>query len=445
MPETVYSVSQLNRAAKNLLAQHFLTLKVAGEISNLSAPSSGHIYFTLKDAQAQVRCAMFRSQMLRLSFKPANGQQIIATAQVSLYEPRGDYQLVVEQLEAAGDGLLRIAFENLKQKLLQEGLFEASRKQALPVLPNQIGVITSPTGAAIHDILTVLKRRFPAIPVIIYPVAVQGESAKTEIAKAIATANQQALVDVLIVGRGGGSLEDLWAFNEEIVARAIAASKIPIISAVGHEVDFTIADFVADVRAPTPSVAAEYTVPSQEAWLNRYKSLEQQLGQLIRRKIDSQQQQLLWLEKALHQQQPGEKLQRNAQRLDELEQRINQAMQYKLQHCQQQLTIAQQQLQICQPSQRINSYQQRLAYLQQRLQQAIQVKLQRLQGQLAANSQTLHAVSPLATLQRGYAIVQRLDNQQVVKSSQSLKLDDVLINRFASGQVISTVKEIQHD
>ncbi|MFM8340856.1 MAG: exodeoxyribonuclease VII large subunit [Methylomonas sp.] len=445
MQDTVYSVSQLNREAKRLLATHFLNVQVAGEISNLSIPASGHIYFTLKDSQAQIRCAMFKGQQQRLRFKPSNGNQVIATAQVSLYEPRGDYQLVVDHLELAGDGALRLAFEKLKAKLLQEGLFDQQRKQALPLIPKQIGVITSATGAAIHDILTVLKRRFPAIPVLIYPVAVQGETAKFEIAQALATANQHQQVDVIILARGGGSLEDLWAFNEEIVARAIAASEIPVIAAVGHEVDVTIADFVADLRAATPSAAAEHAVPHQEAWLNAFDAFEKQLSQLIQRCLLQHQQQLAWLDKALQQQHPGQKLQRNAQRLDELEQRINQAIQHKLRHCQQQLAIGHHQLKQWQPSQRINSYQQQLSYLQQRLERSIQLKLNRLKNQQAAISQTLHAVSPLATLERGYAINQRQDNQQIIKSSQQLSFNDLMLTRFAQGKVVSEVKEIIHD
>jgi exodeoxyribonuclease VII large subunit len=445
MQDTVYSVSQLNREAKRLLATHFLNLQVAGEISNLSTPSSGHIYFTLKDSQAQIRCAMFKGQQQRLRFKPSNGNQVIATAQVSLYEPRGDYQLVIDHLEEVGDGALRLAFEKLKVKLLQEGLFDQHRKQALPLIPKQIGVITSATGAAIHDILTVLKRRFPAIPVLIYPVAVQGESAKFEIAQALATANLHQQVDVIILARGGGSLEDLWAFNEEIVARAIAASEIPVISAVGHEVDVTIADFVADLRAATPSAAAEHVVPHQEAWLNAFDALEKQLSQLIQRRLLQHQQQLAWLDKALQQQHPGQKLQRNAQRLDELEQRINQAIQHKLRDCQQQLAIGHHQLKQWQPSQRINSHQQHLSYLQQRLQRSIELKLSRLKTRQAAICQTLQAVSPLATLERGYAISQRQDNQQIIKSSQQLTINDLMLTRFAQGHVVSEVKEIIHD
>ena len=445
MPDLVYSVSELNREAKRLLANHFLTVLVSGEISNLSTPSSGHVYFTLKDAQAQVRCAMFKGQQQRLRFKPSNGLQVLISAQVSLYEPRGDYQLVVESMEEAGAGALRQAFERLKQKLLLEGLFATERKKPLPALPRQIGVITSPSGAAIHDILTVLKRRFPAVPVLIYPVAVQGDAAKFEIAQALAYANQQQAVDVLILGRGGGSLEDLWAFNEEIVARAIAASDIPVISAVGHEVDVTIADFVADYRAATPSAAAEHAVPHQDEWLNAFNAYEQHLNQIIHRQLHQHNQRLNWLDKALQQQHPGQKLQRNAQRLDELELRIKQAMQRQLRDLGQQLAIGRHKLKQWQPDARIHSAQQQLHYLQQSLQRAMQLKLANLQQRQAAISQTLHAVSPLATLERGYSIAQRADNGQIIKSVQQLAVNDLLSSRFASGHIVSQVKEIIHD
>jgi exodeoxyribonuclease VII large subunit len=445
MPDKVYSVSQLNREVKRLLAGHFLTVQVSGEISNLSTPSSGHIYFSLKDAQAQVRCAMFKGQQQRMRFKPENGLQVVAHAQVSLYEPRGDYQLVVEHLEECGDGALTLAFERLKNKLLAEGLFEPGRKKTLPFIPTQIGVITSPSGAAVHDILTVLKRRFPFVPVLIYPVAVQGESAKFEIAQALATANRQQVVDVIILGRGGGSLEDLWAFNEEIVARAIADSAIPVISAVGHEVDVTIADFVADFRAATPSAAAEHAVPHQDEFLNAFKGVESRLSQHIQRMLLQQQQKLAWLNKALQQQHPGQKLQRNAQRLDELEQRIKHAIHRKLHNLSQQLSIGEHKLMQHQPGTDIARHQQQLTYLQQRLQRAIKLKLANLQQRQAAVSLTLHAVSPLATLERGYAIVQRQDNQQIVKSSANLAADDLILARFAKGHVIAQVKKIVAD
>jgi exodeoxyribonuclease VII large subunit len=328
----ILTVTQLNRETSRLLGEHFLSIFVEGEVSNLSMPSSGHLYFSLKDANAQVRCAMFRTQQRRQAFKPENGKQVVVKAQVSLYEPRGDFQLIVEHIEEAGDGALRRAFEALVLKLSEEGLFDTSTKKSLPALPKTIGVITSPTGAAIRDILTVLRRRFSAVPVIIYPVAVQGDNAKYEIARAIALANEQKQCDVIILGRGGGSLEDLWAFNEEIVARAIYASTIPVISAVGHETDVTIADFVADLRAATPSAAAEHATPDQQEWLSRFIHLEVRLQQQLRRRLSQKQQTLDWLSKRLQQQHPGQKLARNAQRMDELESRLNQAMQTRLLH-----------------------------------------------------------------------------------------------------------------
>ena len=284
--QNILTVTQLNRATSQLLDNHFLSIFVEGEISNFSAPSSGHLYFSLKDANAQVRCAMFKSQQRRLSFTPSNGKQVVIKARVSLYEPRGDFQLIVEHIEEAGDGALRRAFEALKIKLTAEGLFDTAHKNALPLLPQAIGIITSPTGAAIRDIITVLRRRFTAIPVIIYPVSVQGNNAKHEIVKAISLANERNECDVLILGRGGGSLEDLWAFNEEIVARAIFSSTIPIISAVGHETDITIADFVADHRAATPSAAAEHASPDQQEWLTRFNYLENHLKQQLTRKLN---------------------------------------------------------------------------------------------------------------------------------------------------------------
>lgn len=438
----VYSVSQLNREAKRLLATHFLTVRVEGEISNFSAPSSGHWYFTLKDAQAQIRCAMFRGQQPRQGFRPNNGDLVVVNAQVSLYEPRGDYQLVVERMEQAGDGALQQAFERLKIKLLNEGLFDDSRKQAIPLIPKRIGVITSPSGAAIRDILTVLKRRFPAIPVVIYPVAVQGESAKFQISSALKTANQRSEVDVIILARGGGSLEDLWAFNEEIVARAVANSDIPIISGVGHEVDFTMTDFVADLRAPTPSAAAEHAVPNREQWLNGFQQFEQQLVRQWRRRLEQLRQRLDWQAKALHLQDPGQKLQRNAQRLDELEQRLTQAVQHRLLHRRQRLQLGQQKLLRQQPSTLILAGARQLDYLRLRLHQSIQHKLQSLKQRHAGLGQTLHAVSPLATLERGYAIVQTPDRQRIVNSVELMAEGTLVDIRLSDGHAIGEIKTI---
>ncbi|MEI6335481.1 MAG: exodeoxyribonuclease VII large subunit [Methylococcaceae bacterium] len=442
---TILTVSQLNRATSRLLDAHFLSVLVEGEISNLSAPSSGHLYFSLKDANAQVRCAMFKTQQRRLGFKPENGKHVIVKAQVSLYEPRGDFQLIVEQLEEAGDGALRRAFDALKLKLSEEGLFDAVNKQKLPALPHTIGVITSPSGAAIRDILTVLRRRFSAVSVIIYPVAVQGDNAKYEIAKAIALANEQQQCDVLILGRGGGSLEDLWAFNEERVARAIFASTIPVISAVGHETDVTIADFVADLRAATPSAAAEHAVPDQQAWLSRFVQLEARFHQLLQRKLSQKQQAFAWLNKRLQQQHPGQKLARNAQRLDELELRLTQSMHTRIQRNKSRVEAKTAQLWQYSPAVTINNYQQKQDYLSKRLVTVISHKLENLNQRLLNVSQTLHAVSPLATLNRGYALVIKQPSGQLIRSTEQLKPGDMVETRLAEGRFTSEIKKLVQD
>ena len=439
----ILTVTQLNRATSQLLGEYFLTVLVEGEISNLSSPSSGHLYFSLKDAYAQVRCAMFRTQQRRLAFKPENGKQVVVKAQVSLYEPRGDFQLIVEHIEEAGDGALRRAFETLKLKLSAEGLFDTANKQPLPALPKTIGVITSPTGAAIRDILTVLQRRFSAIPVIIYPVAVQGENAKYEIVKAIATANAHKQCDVIILGRGGGSLEDLWAFNEEMVARAIFASAIPVISAVGHETDVTIADFVADLRAATPSAAAEHATPDQQEWLSRYAQLEARLLQQLQRKISQKQQSLAWLSKRLQQQHPGQKLARNAQRMGELESRLNQAIQTELRHNNSLVEAITAKLWQHNPAVTINNYKQKHRYLSERLITVTHHKLEWLNQKLLNYSQTLHAVSPLATLNRGYALVIHQPSGQIIRSTEQLKPGDSVETRLAQGRFTSQVKDIE--
>ncbi|MGR9014847.1 MAG: exodeoxyribonuclease VII large subunit [Gammaproteobacteria bacterium] len=441
-PRNIITVTQLNRETSQLLGEHFLSVLVEGELSNLAQPSSGHIYFTLKDANAQVRCAMFRTQQRRLAFKPENGKQVIVKAQVSLYEPRGDYQLIVEHIEEAGDGALRRAFDALKLKLSEQGLFDAANKQTLPTLPGTIGVITSPSGAAIRDILTVLKRRFAAIPVIVYPVAVQGDNAKHEIAKAIATANRLKQCDVIILGRGGGSLEDLWAFNEELVARAIYDSEIPIISAVGHETDFTIADFVADLRAATPSAAAEHASPDQQQWLSRFEYLESKLQQQLQRKLNQKQQTLDWLSQRLQQQHPGQKLAGNVKRMGELEARLKQAMHTKLRQMAGSVEAKTAQLWQHNPALTINSHKQRQEYLNRRLMAAIAHKLEQLNQRLLNTSQTLHAVSPLATLSRGYAMTINPATGEIIRSTEQISVGDTVQTRLAQGRFTSQVKSI---
>ncbi|WP_340122681.1 exodeoxyribonuclease VII large subunit [Methylobacter svalbardensis] len=441
----IITVTQLNRETSQLLAEHFLSVLVEGELSNTAQPSSGHLYFTLKDANAQVRCAMFRTQQRRLAFKPENGKQVIVRAQVSLYEPRGDYQLIVEHIEEAGDGALRRAFDALKLKLSEQGLFDAAHKQSLPTLPKAIGVITSPSGAAIRDILTVLQRRFAAIPVIVYPVAVQGDNAKHEIARAIAIANRHKQCDVIILGRGGGSLEDLWAFNEEQVARAIFASEIPIISAVGHETDFTIADFVADLRAATPSAAAEHASPDQQQWLSRFVYLESRLQQQMQRKLNQKQQTLDWLSQRLQQQHPGQKLARNARRMDELEARLKQAVHIRLRHLAGSVEAKAAQLWQHNPAVIINSHKQRQEYLSKRLLAATAHKLEQFNQRLLNSSQTLHAVSPLATLNRGYAMAINPSTGAIIRSTEQISVGDMVQTRLAQGRFTSQIKIINRD
>jgi exodeoxyribonuclease VII large subunit len=444
VPQIIYTISELNRETGILLNEHFLSIFVEGEVSNLSTPSSGHCYFTLKDANAQVRCAMFRSQQRR-SFKPENGKQVVVKAQVSLYEPRGDYQLIVEFMEESGDGALRRAFDALKLKLSDEGLFSAAHKKSLPILPKAIGVITSPTGAAIQDILTVLRRRFAAVPVIIYPVAVQGENAKYEIAKAIATVNTIKQCDVLILARGGGSLEDLWAFNEEMVARAIYASQIPIISGVGHETDVTIADFVADLRAATPSAAAEHATPDQQQWLAKFNELEIRLQQHLQRLVRQQQQKLDWLNGRLSQQHPKQKLTRNQQRLGELEIRLKKSLQLRLAHDRRIIETQAARLWQCTPITAIRRDKQQQAYLNERLIIAINNRLKHNNQCLLNASQTLNAVSPLATLNRGYALVTEQASGQIIRSTEQLKPGDKVLTRLGKGRFTSQVDALIKD
>jgi len=441
----IYSVSGLNRETKDLLSNHFSFIQVEGEISNLSQPSSGHIYFSLKDKKAQVRCAMFKSQLRRLGFTPKNGEQVILSAQVSLYEARGDYQLIASKMQQAGEGDLQLAFEQLKSKLFNEGLFDQQIKQNIPSLPEHIGVITSPSGAAIHDILSVLKRRFPAIPVLIYPTSVQGTAAKLEITQAIELANQHKQVDLILLARGGGSLEDLWSFNEESVARAIVKSKIPIISGIGHEVDFTIADFVADLRAATPSAAAENAVPNQQSWLSSFQAIEQQLHHLIHRHLSQHTQATQWLNKRLQQLHPGQQYQRHAQALDNLEIRLQRSIQSKIEHKKQILANKNTTLQQQNPINRISRYQEQLQYLSNRLNIATRHKFEKLKRKHLALIQTLNAVSPLATLERGYSITSLSKTSSIISSSNQLSVDDMIKTRFAHGHVLSQIKEVNHD
>ena len=435
----VLSVSQLNRKAKQLLETHLPLLWVEGELSNVSQPSSGHWYFTLKDEQAQVRCAMFRNRNMLVRFAPRQGQQVLIRARVSLYEGRGDYQLIVEHMEEAGFGALQRAFEALKLKLANEGLFDDAYKQPLPSLPKHIAVITSPTGAAIRDVLSVLNRRFPAIPVTVIPVAVQGKEAAPQIVRAIDLANRAGLFDVVILARGGGSLEDLWPFNEESVARAIHASELPIVSAVGHEVDFTIADFVADLRAPTPSAAAELLVPDAEDWLETFAGYEILLQETIERKLQSFKQRLEWLRTRLRH--PGERLQQQAQRLDGLELRLVRAVDHQLLRCHTRLNTLVLRQKPLQPRLRINQLNQQVSQHHATLVKNMQRHLRAQQQRLTEAARLLQTVSPLNTLQRGYAIATDSHHKVITNSSQVAPGDSINA-RLAEGELQCRVEKI---
>lgn len=436
----VLSVSQLNRQSKELLETYLHNVQVTGEISNLSRPASGHWYFTLKDQRAQVRCAMFKSRTQYLNFIPKEGEQVLINASVGLYEARGDYQLIVNGMQSAGEGALKLAFEQLKARLYQEGLFQPEHKKPLPKHPQHLGVITSPTGAAIKDVLSVLKRRFPNLPISIYPTQVQGEAAAQQIANAIAFANRDQICDVLIVGRGGGSLEDLWPFNEEVVARAIFQSQIPIISAVGHEVDVSISDYVADLRAATPSAAAELVSPDRYEWLGRFEQLERSLLRILQNRLTQQRFHLVQLIKRLRH--PKDKLQENMQRLDMVQMRLNNATERLLNQHRERLNKAERVLQHCKPDSQLATIRQSLMQLQQRMEHAIKMQLQGLQNQLSRQAEVLNAVSPLSTLSRGYAIVTTSDGK-AVRNSQQVKTGDTVYAQLHEGSITCSVIDPQ--
>ncbi|MFZ4791917.1 MAG: exodeoxyribonuclease VII large subunit [Candidatus Competibacteraceae bacterium] len=394
---TVYTVSRLNQEARYLLEDVFPTLWVQGEVSNLSRPGSGHLYFSLKDASAQLRCALFQNRALLFRDCPRNGQQVLARGRVSLYESRGEFQLIVEFIEEAGAGALRQAYDALRLRLEQEGLFASSRKKPLPRFPHRIGVITSPTGAALRDVLTTLRRRCPQTPVLLYPVPVQGDGAAERIAAAIRLASKRRECAVLLLVRGGGALEDLQAFNAESVARAIADCAIPLVSGVGHETDVTIADFAADLRAATPTAAAELASPDRQDGLRQLQALDERLAGALRRRLENQQQRLEQLAQRLTRQHPQRRVRDRAQRLDELEQRLRQA-------------------------------------LRRRLHTAAR--------SLRQMSERLHTLSPLATLQRGYAIVRRYPEGAIVRRASEVQVGDAVEALLDEGCLRCEIKAV---
>lgn len=443
---SILTVSQLNRLARQLLEDHFPAVQVQGEISNFAQPASGHWYLTLKDSNAQVRCAMFRNRNMFVRCKPRDGMQVVVKARLSLYEGRGDYQLLLESMEDAGAGALRQAFERLYLKLQQEGLFAPETKKPLPALPRHVAVITSPTGAAIRDVISVFRRRFPATQLTIVPVSVQGQQAAAEMIAALAKVNarQGCLhdVDTILLTRGGGSLEDLWCYNDESLARAIHASALPLVSAVGHEVDFTIADFVADVRAATPSAAAELLSPSREHMRTRLKVLAARQAAFISGQLQAAKRQLAGTSKRLRH--PGRRLQEQSQRLDLLELRLSRALQRQRQQSSQLLQVLQKRLVLQSPDRVLAGRRQLAQTLLQRLQQAMRGRLQHARLRLGTQSHALHTVSPLATLSRGYSLTTTADNH-VLTSYGQVQPGATIQTRLAEGHILSTVTVTRKD
>jgi len=439
----IYSVSRLNLEVRSLLEGSFPLIWLEGELSNLARPGSGHWYFSLKDDAAQVRCAMFRNRNRLVKGRVENGLQVLVRARIGLYEARGEYQLIIEHMEDAGDGALRRAFEQLKHQLQQDGLFETQHKRPLPALPRRIGVITSPTGAAVRDILTTLKRRFPAIPVMVYPVPVQGETAAAQIASSIRLAARRAECDVLILARGGGSLEDLWAFNQETVARAIFDCPLPIVSGIGHEVDVTIADFVADQRAATPTAAAELVSPDQQVWQQRLTRQRVALHRVLKQCLANYQTRLSALQHRLPH--PRRRLESALQRLDELTLRRTQVMRHSLRHRNSKVRMMRERLQQHSPRQRLQNLRIQSHTMRARLQAAMQHQLQQQRQQLQYLAHGLHSISPLATLSRGYAIVSKHDEKHILRNSSEVQRGDTLLTRLAKGRLHSTVTQIEHD
>ena len=480
----IYPVSRLVREARLLLDGSFPLLWVEGEISNLAMPGSGHVYFTLKDEAAQVRCAMFRNRNRNLRFTPENGQQVLLRVRVTIYENRGEFQLIVEHMEEAGSGALQRAYEALKDRLGKAGLFDTAHKKALPLMPATLGIISSPDGAAVHDILSVIRRRFPAVDIIIYPVPVQGDAAPAAIQDAISVAVSRAECDVLIIGRGGGSLEDLWSFNDERVAQAIFDCPIPVISAVGHEIDFSIADFVADVRAPTPSAAAELAVPDAHALLetlqNKRQRLQrtimqqlhssrrhvhflqqrlprpdrfirlqktqhqrqlQQLHSALRRRLENQQQKVDYLSARLKH--PSEQIAANKRLVETLNQRLAQAHRARLNQQYVQLDNLRRRFYAQTSVSLIRQQQTYTAQLRQQLHQRMQQRLQLARRQLEQQTRTLSAVSPLNTLQRGYSITTR-EQGGLIREAAQVSPGDAVEVRLQHGRLLCDVRET-HD
>ena len=436
----IYSVSRLNAEIRAMLEGSFPLVWVEGEISNLVTPRSGHSYFSLKDAHAQVRCALFRNRRQLLRFQPKDGDRVLLRARVSLYEARGEFQLIVEHMEPAGEGALLRAFEELKAKLEKEGLFDARRKKPIPRFPRCVGVVTSPTGAAIRDILQVMARRWPGLPVIVYPTLVQGEEAPQEIVRALKLADARGECDLLILARGGGSLEDLAAFNDERLARTIAGLETPLISAVGHEIDFTIADFVADRRAPTPSAAAELATPDRSEVLHRLQLFEQRLARQLDHLLEARRARLRHAAHKLRLLHPARQLEQRQLRMDDLAGRLARAMDVLLARKRQQLDHQAQRLARHAPAARLQLLRTRLEQAARRLGPAMERRIDRHRQQLNTLARALHAVSPLETLARGYSITFDSEGRPITNAGK-VKPGERIETRLARGRLLSVVEK----
>jgi len=447
--DEIYSVSTLNRTVSALLEQEFGWIWVEGELSNLACPASGHIYFSLKDDAAQVSCAMFRGRNRTLKFQPEDGLQVLVRAKVSLYQPRGNYQLIVDRMEESGDGALRRQFEELKARLEQEGLFDPAHKLAVPEIPESIAVVTSASGAAIHDVLSVIERRFPSIPVKLFNVPVQGVESAPAICNALrgigdAWQAGELDCDVILLVRGGGSLEDLWSFNDERVARAVHACPLPVVSGVGHEVDVTIVDFVADLRAATPTAAAESVTPDQQSWLQTFDWYQNRLQQLLDDSLRRYGEQLRWLDHRLQQQHPQRQIELANSRSRDLLQRLIRSTNRSLDSYRHRLASSHVRLHALSPASRLQKEKQSLNFAIQRLKRAIRYKVEKDSNRLASAASTLNAISPLQTLGRGYSITTSGDGRALTDTADITK-DEVIRTRLHRGQLTSRVIEIIPD
>lgn len=437
--KTILTVSRLTALLRGLLEENFEQVWVEGEVSNLSFPASGHVYFSLKDGGAQLRCIMFKSAAKNLKFRLQDGMGLIVRGRISVYDQRGEYQLICEYLEPAGVGALQMAFVQLKERLAREGLFDEARKRPLPDFPKRVGVVTSSTGAAIHDIINVLRRRFASIEVLLYPVRVQGEGAGLEIARAVDDMNRLGLADVLIVGRGGGSLEDLWAFNEEVVARAVRRSRIPVISAVGHETDWTICDFVADLRAPTPSAAAELVVASSNELRSRIEGYGRRLQLAMENRVSGLQVRVEALRRRIHD--PSTMLGHMSQRVDDLSVRLDNALQNGVARRRDQFDKQQAELLYHSPLRGMETLRQQVAMLATDAERSLQHRLDELRQRFVENAARLDVLSPLGTLSRGYALAMKMPGNRLVRQSSELEKGDRVRVRLHRGELQCVVEE----